>query len=45
METTNLDKIKTKLQKLMRLYEGAKKINSEGEANAAAAYPIQSYYR
>lgn len=37
MEATNLDKIKTKLQKLMRLYEGAKKINSEGEANAAAA--------
>lgn len=33
----NLDKIKVKLQKLMRLYEGAKKINSEGEANNAAA--------
>lgn len=37
MEATNLDKIKTKLQKLMRLYNGAKAINSEGEANAAAA--------
>lgn len=37
METTNLDKIKAKLQKLMRLYNGAKAINSEGEANAAAA--------
>ena len=33
----NLDKIKGKLQKLMKLYEGAKKIKSEGEANAAAA--------
>lgn len=33
----NLDKIKGKLQKLMKLYEGAKKIKSEGGANAAAA--------
>lgn len=37
MSTDNLDKVKTKLKKLMNLYEGAKKVNSEGEANAAAA--------
>lgn len=33
----NLDAVKRRLQKLMRLYEGAKNINSEGEANNAAA--------
>lgn len=32
-----LDNIKVKLQKLMKLYEGAKAINSEAEANAASA--------
>lgn len=39
METTNqnLDSVLGKLRKLKNLYEGAKKINSEGEANAAAA--------
>lgn len=38
METVNpMDKIQAKLRKLMSLYEGAKEINSEGEANAAAA--------
>ena len=39
METTNqkLDSVLKKLRKLQNLYEGAKKINSEGEANAAAA--------
>jgi len=33
----NLDKVLVKLRKLQNLYEGAKKINSEGEAAAAAA--------
>ena len=39
MEATNqkLDSVLKKLRKLQNLYEGAKKINSEGEANAAAA--------
>ena len=39
METTNqnLDSVLKKLRKLQNPYEGAKKINSEGEANAAAA--------
>ena len=37
METEVPDKIVEKLKKLMRLQEGAKKIGSEGEANAAAA--------
>lgn len=39
METkqVDLEKIKNKLAKLMRLYEGAKEINSEGEAQNAAA--------
>lgn len=39
MKTTNqnLDSVLKKLRKLQNLYEGAKKINSEGEANAAAA--------
>ena len=37
METEVTDKIVEKLKKLMRLQEGAKKIGSEGEANAAAA--------
>lgn len=39
METSNqnLDSVLKKLRKLQNLYEGAKKINSEGEANAAAA--------
>jgi len=39
METKNqnLDSVLKKLRKLQNLYEGAKKINSEGEANAAAA--------
>ena len=39
MEATNqnLDSVLKKLSKLQNLYEGAKKINSEGEANAAAA--------
>ncbi len=39
MEATNqdLDKVLGKLRKLKALYEGAKAINSEGEANAAAA--------
>lgn len=39
MESTNqdLEKVLSKLRKLKALYEGAKKINSEGEANAAAA--------
>lgn len=39
MESTNpnLDNILSKLRKLKALYEGAKEINSEGEANAAAA--------
>lgn len=39
METNgkNLDAIFTKLKKLQKLYEGAKAINSEGEANNAAA--------
>lgn len=37
METEVSDKIVEKLKKLMRLQEGAKKIGSEGEANAAAA--------
>nr|DAY08607.1 MAG TPA: Protein of unknown function (DUF2786) [Caudoviricetes sp.] len=32
-----LENVKAKLAKLMALYEGAKAINSEGEANAAAA--------
>lgn len=32
-----LDSVLKKLRKLHKLYEGAKKINSEGEANAAAA--------
>lgn len=33
----NLDNVLSKLRKLKALYEGAKAINSEGEANAAAA--------
>lgn len=33
----NLEQIKTKLRKLQKLYDSAKKINSEGEAQAAAA--------
>lgn len=38
METNqNLDSVLSKLRKLKSMYEGAKKINSEGEANAAAA--------
>lgn len=38
METNaNLDAIQKKLRKLQKLYEGAKAINSEGEAEAAAA--------
>lgn len=37
MSTVDLEKIKNRLRKLMNLYEGAKKINSEGEANNAAA--------
>jgi len=39
MESTNqnLDNVLSKLRKLKALYEGAKAINSEGEANAAAA--------
>lgn len=40
METTtnqNLDRVLSKLRKLKTMYEGAKKINSEGEANSAAA--------
>lgn len=37
METEVPNKIVEKLKKLMRLQEGAKKIGSEGEANAAAA--------
>lgn len=39
MKTTNqnLDKVLSKLRKLKTMYEGAKKINSEGEANSAAA--------
>ena len=39
METSNqkLDEIQSKLRKLQKLYEGAKEINSEGEAAAAAA--------
>lgn len=32
-----LDSVLKKLRKLQKLYEGAKKINSEGEANTAAA--------
>lgn len=32
-----LDSVLKKLRKLQKLYEGTKKINSEGEANAAAA--------
>lgn len=32
-----LQNIVNKLRKLQNLYEGAKEINSEGEANAAAA--------
>lgn len=52
MEATNqnLDSVLKKLRKLQNLYEGAKKINSEGEANAAAAaiqktsYPVQLVY-
>lgn len=35
-EKMSLDKVMRKIQKLKKLYEGAKKINSEGEANAAA---------
>ena len=35
-ENENLDIVLTKLRKLQILYEGAKKINSEGEAAAAA---------
>ena len=34
---TKIEKIVEKLKKLKRAYEGAKAINSEGEANAAAA--------
>ena len=38
METNaNLDAIQKKLRKLQKLYDGAKAINSEGEAEAAAA--------
>lgn len=39
METNNqkLDEVKAKLRKLQNLYQGAKEINSEGEAAAAAA--------
>ena len=39
MEATNqnLDSVLKKLRKLQNFYEGAKKINSEGEANAVAA--------
>lgn len=38
METNvNMDAIQKKLRKLQKLYEGAKSINSEGEAAAAAA--------
>ena len=32
----SLEKVLSKLAKLKKLYEGAKKINSEGEANNAA---------
>ena len=37
MEKMSLDKVMRKIQKLKKLYEGAKKINSEGEAQNAAA--------
>lgn len=37
MENQNLDSVLKKLRKLQNLYDGAKKINSEGEAMAAAA--------
>ena len=39
METNNekLNAIQAKLRKLQKMYEGAKSINSEGEAAAAAA--------
>ena len=39
METNNekLNAIQAKLRKLQKMYEGAKAINSEGEAAAAAA--------
>lgn len=36
-EKMSLDKVMRKIKKLKALYEGAKKINSEGEANNAAA--------
>ncbi len=36
-EDLKLENVKNKLRKLMKLYEGAKAINSEGEANNAAA--------
>lgn len=36
-QNQNLDSVLKKLRKLQALYEGAKKINYEGEANAAAA--------
>lgn len=37
MENQNLESVLKKLRKLQNLYEGAKKVNSEGEAMAAAA--------
>lgn len=37
MEQNKLDKVMSKLRKLKALYEGAKKINSDGEAYQAAA--------
>lgn len=37
MEKMSIDKVMRKIAKLKKLYEGAKKINSEGEANNAAA--------
>lgn len=37
MEKMSIDKVMRKIAKLKKLYEGAKAINSEGEANNAAA--------
>lgn len=37
MEKLSLDKVMRKIAKLKNLYEGAKKINSIGEAESAAA--------